>query len=108
MSYQIELKKLRRDWELVDNSDYIKYIRSNGCRVCGKFPVDPDHLTARGMGGAGKGGTVTNTKKDFTCIPLCRLHHTERHQLGNEKFEKKYNINVWKDAHQLVVNYFAD
>ena len=48
---------------MVDTKDYIKYIRSNGCRVCGQFPVDPDHLEARGMGGAGKGGTVTNTLK---------------------------------------------
>ena len=93
---------------MVNTKDYIKYIRSNGCRVCGQFPVDPDHLEARGMGGAGKGGTVTNTKKDFSCIPLCRIHNTERHQLGNEKFEKEYNINIWKDAHQLVTSYFVD
>ena len=93
---------------MVDTKDYIKYIRSNGCRVCGKFPVDPDHLEARGMGGAGKGGTVTNTIKDFSCIPLCRLHHTERHQLGIEKFEKKYRINCWKDAAHLIRSYFVD
>ena len=60
------------------------------------------------MGGAGKGGTVTNTKKDFSCIPLCRDHHTERGSLGNEKFQNKYRINIWKDAHQLVVSYFAE
>ena len=93
---------------MVDTKDYIKYIRSNGCRVCGKFPVDPDHLEARGMGGAGKGGTVTNTKKDFSCIPLCRGHHTERGSLGNEKFQNKYRINIWKDAHQLIVSYFVE
>jgi len=93
---------------LVKTDDYIKYIRSNGCRVCGRFPVDPDHLEARGMGGAGKGGTVTNTIKDFSCIPLCRVHHTERGSLGNEKFEKQYRINVWKDAFRLLRSYFTE
>ena len=93
---------------MIDTKDYIKYIRSNGCRVCGKFPVDPDHLEARGMGGAGKGCTVTNTLKDFSCIPLCRNHHTERGSLGNEKFQNKYRINVWKAAPQLIVSYFVD
>jgi len=93
---------------LINTKDYIKYIRSNSCRVCGQFPVDPDHLKARGMGGAGKGGTVTNTKKDFTCIPLCRKHHRERGSLGNERFQKEHNINVWKDCCDLLISYFVD
>lgn len=54
---------------MIDTKDYIKYIRSHGCRVCGKFPVDPDHLEARGMGGAGKGGTITNTLKILVVYP---------------------------------------
>ncbi len=78
--------------------------------MCGQFPVDADHLEARGMGGAGgkKSGTVSNTKKDLSCIPLCRIHHTERHQSGNAKFEDKYRINLWKDAFRLIRTYFAE
>lgn len=94
---------------LYDTQDYIEYIKSKPCRVCGKLPVDPDHLEARGMGGAGKGGTVTGTIKDYYTIPLCRTHHTERGSLGNKRFEEeyaKYRLNVWKDACKLIVPYF--
>jgi len=93
---------------LIDYADYIKFIRSNGCRVCGQLPVDADHLEARGMGGGKKSGTVSNTKRDLSCIPLCRLHHTERHQLGNARFQILYRINVWQDAFRLLRQYFAE
>ena len=83
------------------NKKYLDYIRRQFCLVCGITPCDPDHLEARGMGGANKDGF-----KDYSCIPLCRKHHTERHQLGNQKFEHKYNINLWKDAFNLFRRYF--
>ena len=53
------------------------------------------------MGGAG------TEKKDYSCVPLCRIHHSERHQAGNEKFENKYGINLWKDAFNLIRRYFV-
>jgi len=81
---------------------YLDYIRRQFCLVCGNTPCDPDHLEARGMGGANKDGF-----KDYSCIPLCREHHTERHQFGNQKFEYKYNINLWKDAFNLLRRYFT-
>ena len=80
---------------------YLDYIRNKPCLVCGSIPCDPDHLEARGMGGANRSGY-----KDYSCVPLCRIHHTERHQLGNQKFEYKYNINLWKDAFNLLRKYF--
>ena len=70
--------------------------------VCGLQPCDPDHLEARGMGGA------TTKMKDYSCIPLCRIHHSERHQLGNKKFEDKYSVNLWKDAFNLIRRYFNE
>ena len=80
---------------------YLNYIRNKPCLVCGLQPCDPYHLEARGMGGANKSGY-----KDYSCVPLCRIHHTERHQLGNNTFEHKYNINLWKDAFNLLRRYF--
>ena len=79
---------------------YLDYIREKPCLVCGLQPCDPDHLEARGMGGA------TTKMKDYSCVPLCRIHHTERHQMGNYKFENTYNINLWKDAFNLIRRYF--
>ena len=80
---------------------YLDYIREKPCLVCGITPCDADHLEARGMGGA------SDDKKDYSCIPLCRTHHTERHQFGNKKFEDKYSVNLWKENSRLVRRYFV-
>ncbi len=83
--------------------DYLKYIKSKNCLVCGVSPVDPDHLEHLGMGGANKGGL-----KDYSCVSLCRQHHSERHDLGLRRFEEKHNVNLWKEAFYLLRGYFAE
>ena len=88
---------------MLNSKDYIKYIKSLHCLICGITPVDPDHLEHLGMGGANKNGL-----KDFSCINLCRVHHRERHDLGTDRFEKKYNINLWKEAFNLLRRYFTN
>jgi len=80
---------------------YLDYIREKPCLICGITPCDPDHLEARGMGGA------NSEEKDLSCVPLCRIHHTERHQFGNQKFEDRYSINLWKENSRLVRRYFV-
>ena len=82
-------------------SNYLDYIREKPCLVCGSQPCDPDHLEARGMGGA------TTKMKDLSCVPLCRIHHTERHQFGFQKFEDKYSVNLWKENSILLRRYFG-
>ena len=85
------------------------FVRSNGCIVCGSFGVDADHLKARGMGGSGvKGRTHSGTLQDFSCVPLCRMHHTERHSLSNRDFEDKYRVNLWEEAFSLVRDFMYD
>ena len=75
----------------------MEYISSMGCLVCGQSNPDRDHLETVGMGG--------NRDKDiwehFSCIPLCRIHHTERHS-GMKKFEERYRINLWKEAFRIL------
>ena len=87
----------------MSSKKYLNYIKGKPCTVCGQIPVDADHLEAVGMGGANRDGY-----KDYSCIPLCRIHHSERHQIGNEKFENKYGINLWKDAFNLIRRYFNE
>ena len=79
----------------------IDYIRDQECLVCFKSFVDPDHLEAIGMGGNRKKPSL----KHYSCIPLCRIHHTERHSLGLPRFEKKYKINLWKEAFRILRKY---
>ena len=42
---------------------------------------DPHHVKSIGAGG-----------QDADCVPLCRWHHTEVHQIGWRTFEIKYGI----------------
>ena len=79
---------------------YLEYIKEKPCLVCGKMPVDPHHMEAVGMGGANRDGF-----KDYSCVPLCRIHHSEYHQNGIHKFEEKYQVNLWKDAFNLLRRY---
>lgn len=87
---------------MINSKEYIKFVKSHHCLICGNSPVDPDHLEHLAMGGANKNGL-----KDFSCINLCRIHHSERHHLGIKRFEEKYNINLWKEAFNLIRKYFT-
>jgi len=74
---------------------YLKLIRSKPCCVCMVCPVDADHIQARGTGSA--------KRNDLTAIPLCREHHSERGQIGNNRFEAKYRINLWREVSMLLI-----
>ena len=45
---------------MVNSKDYIKFIKSHHCVICGRTPVDPDHLEHLGMGGANKDNLKEN------------------------------------------------
>jgi len=85
-------------------SKYIEFIRKQPCLVCGSTPCDPDHLEARGMGGA------KSSYKDYSCVPLCREHHSERHRYGifgmNERY-RMIKLDLWRDAFNLIRRYFV-
>ena len=80
-----------------DSLSYLDYIRGRYCLICFTEGPDPDHLEAIGMGGNRKKPTL----KHFSCIPLCRLHHTERHALTLREFEDKYKINLWYECFRI-------
>ena len=81
---------------------YLEYIKEKPCLACGQMPVDPHHMEAVGMGGANKDGF-----KDYSCVPLCRFHHSEYHSGGLHYFEAKYQVNLWKENSRLVRRYFG-
>ena len=83
--------------------EYIKYIKEQRCLICFVDYVDPDHLKAIGMGGNRK----KPNKRHYTCVPLCRKHHRERHDIGNFQFEHKHSINLFKEAFYLLRKYFT-
>ena len=83
---------------------YLDNIRGCYCLICFSENPDPDHLEAIGMGGNRKKPTL----KHYTCVPLCRLHHSERHAIGTTEFQAKYKINIWKEAFKLLREYHTD
>ena len=89
---------------MINYTKYIKYVKTMPCAVCYSKPVDPDHLETIGMGGNRK----KRSPKDLTCIPLCRKHHSERHQIGNYQFEAKYSMSLWKEAFYLLRRYILE
>jgi hypothetical protein len=57
---------------------HLKFVASQPCLVCGRSPADAHHLRftqPRGMG--------LKVSDEFT-VPLCRVHHRDLHNFGNE------------------------
>jgi Rad52/22 family double-strand break repair protein len=57
---------------------HLKFVASQPCLVCGRQPCDPHHLRfaqPRALG--------LKVSDEFT-VPLCRGHHRQLHQAGNE------------------------
>ena len=62
----------------------LKYKR---CAVCNRTPVDFEHWQS-----AGSLGGYANDRGQGRYISLCRQHHTEKHDIGVEAFERKYDV----------------
>ena len=58
---------------------HLKFVASQPCLVCGRQPSDPHHLRF-----ANRGPLGLKVSDEFT-VPLCRGHHRQLHQAGNEK-----------------------
>ena len=59
------------------------------CAVCGK-PADLHHVDRVGMGGDRKHMNHIGMQ----CLPLCRVHHQEAHQHGDETLLDKYHLTT--------------
>jgi Rad52/22 family double-strand break repair protein len=58
---------------------HLKFVASQPCLICGRQPSDPHHLRfaqPRALG--------MKVSDEFT-VPLCRGHHRQLHQAGNEE-----------------------
>jgi hypothetical protein len=63
---------------------HLKFVASQPCLICGRQPCDPHHLRFAQPRAIGM-----KVSDEFT-VPLCRGHHRQLHQVGNE-------IAWWKD-----------
>ena len=75
---------------------HLKFVASQPCLVCGRQPSDPHHLRFAQPRAIG-----LKVSDEFT-VPLCRGHHRELHQAGNEvAWWETLKINPIKTAKQL-------
>jgi hypothetical protein len=65
---------------------HLKFVASHPCLVCGRRPADPHHLRFAQPRAIG-----LKVSDEFT-VPLCRGHHRQVHQVGNE-------AAWWEDLH---------
>ena len=77
---------------------HLKFVATQPCLVCGRQPCDPHHLRfaqPRAMG--------LKVSDEFT-VPLCRGHHRQLHQAGDEvAWWEKLRINALETARGLWV-----
>jgi Rad52/22 family double-strand break repair protein len=57
---------------------HLRFVASQPCLVCGRQPSDPHHLRFAQLRAIG-----LKVSDEFT-VPLCRGHHRQLHQAGNE------------------------
>jgi hypothetical protein len=60
------------------NKAHLKFVAAQPCLVCGRRPSDPHHLRFAQVQALGR-----KVSDEFT-VPLCRTHHRELHQTGDE------------------------
>ena len=75
---------------------HLRFVASQPCLICGRHPSDPHHLRfaqPRALG--------IKVSDEFT-VPLCRGHHRQLHQAGNEiSWWKTLNTDALTVARQL-------
>src|SRR5215475_11636695 len=75
---------------------HLKFVATHPCLVCGRQPADPHHLRFAQPRAIG-----LKVSDEFT-VPLCRGHHRELHQTGNElAWWKDRNIDALQVAKEL-------
>ena len=75
---------------------HLKFVASQPCLVCGRQPSDPHHLRFAQPRAIG-----LKVSDEFT-VPLCRGHHRQLHQAGNEEtWWAERNINALTLARDL-------
>jgi len=57
---------------------HLRFVALQPCLVCGRAPSDPHHLRFAQPRALGR-----KTSDEFV-VPLCRTHHRQNHQVGDE------------------------
>jgi len=79
------MEPLRQRQPREKDKKHLRYIASLPCCICGGIDVDAAHIRASPVHIDGKRQTGGGEKpSDCWTVPLCRAHHTEQHDAGDE------------------------
>ena len=68
----------------VEDKQHLAWIRTLSCCICGKPNPDPAHIrSASAVHGKRETGKAEKAS-DRWVVPLCREHHDQQHDAGNE------------------------
>jgi hypothetical protein len=92
---QQSVTPLSKELRLRDR-DHLKFVSAQPCLACGRSPSDAHHLKFAQQRALGR-----KVSDEFT-VPLCRTHHRELHQRGDERtWWQQMDINPLDTAQQL-------
>jgi hypothetical protein len=82
--------------------DHLKFVSTQPCLACGRSPSDAHHLKFAQQRALGR-----KVSDEFT-VPLCRAHHRELHQRGDERaWWQQLNVDplpiaqgLWQAGHE--------
>jgi ERF superfamily len=100
------LIKLRRSRD----KEHLRFISRQSCTVCGRRPCEAHHIRYAQPPALGR-----KVSDEFT-VPLCRVHHRELHQQGDERaWWIKFNIDplpialrFWQNTRGIASNQQRD
>jgi hypothetical protein len=76
--------------------DHLRFVTTQPCLACGRSPSDAHHLRFAEQRALGR-----KVSDEFT-VPLCRLHHRELHQRGDERtWWQHLNVDPLDTAQRL-------
>ena len=76
--------------------DHLKFVSTQPCLACGRSPSDAHHLKFAQQRALGR-----KVSDEFT-VPLCRTHHRELHQRGDERtWWQQLNVDPMPIAQRL-------
>src|SRR4051794_37070993 len=86
--------------------DHLNFVTTQPCLACGRSPSDAHHLKF-----AQRRALARKVSDEFT-VPLCRAHHRELHQRGDERsWWQQYNIDplltasaLWAQTHPTLAD----
>lgn len=89
----------------MNSLDYKNWHKENydTCVACMQHG-EQHHLKPIGMGRDRK----KPLPEHYTVVMLCREHHSQIHNIGIKSFQELFQVNLWEDVANQLINYLEE